>query len=167
MTGQNAARHKVTCWTLKKDISPEPAHPALAPSPWNVNGLQPIGSDVRRSVEAPTLPALLKKAGYHTIHIGKAHFGAMDTPGADPINIGFDVNIGGHAAGGPGSYHGEHNFSGAWRGAPAYWDVPDLEKYHGQKINLTEALTREAISENKNPRGKPRGIQKRSNCSLL
>jgi len=49
--------------------------------------------------------------------------------------------------GGPGSYHGDKNFSAVWRGGGAIWDIPGLEKYHGQKINLTEAITREVISE--------------------
>ncbi|QQL44532.1 sulfatase [Sulfuriroseicoccus oceanibius] len=147
MTGQNAARHKVTCWTLRKDKSPEPNHPHLAPSTWNVNGLQPIGAGVPNSVEATTLPEVLRSYGYRTIHVGKAHFGAMDTPGEDPVNLGFDVNIAGFAGGGPGSFHGDKNFSGKWRGADPIWDVPGLDKYHGQKINLTDAITREAISE--------------------
>lgn len=70
-------------------------------------------------------------------------------PGEDPRYFGFDVNIAGHAAGGPGSYWGEKNFSAAWRtgGRELIWDVPGLEKYHGQDVNLTEALTREAITE--------------------
>lgn len=145
MTGQNAARHRVTCWTLRKDKSPEPKHDRLAPSPWNWNGLQPVGANVPRAVEAVTLPQLLREAGYRTIHAGKAHFGAKDTPGANPTNLGFDVNIAGHYAGGPGSYHGDKNFSAAWRNGGNIWDVPGLEKYHGQEINLTEAITREAI----------------------
>lgn len=147
MTGQNAARHKVTCWTLRKDASPEPNHPTLGPSTWNVNGLQPVGANISNSVEAPTLPELLRNAGYRTIHAGKAHFGAKGTPGEDPINVGFDVNIAGFAGGGPGSYHGDKNFSGKWRGADPIWDVPGLEKYHGKKINLTDAITKEAITE--------------------
>ena len=53
---------------------------------------------------AEALPALLKAVGYRTIHAGKAHFGAKDTPGEDPKHFGFEVNIAGHAAGGPGSY---------------------------------------------------------------
>ncbi len=44
MTGQNAARHRVTCWTLQKDKSPERGNKFLNPSPWNLNGLQPVGS---------------------------------------------------------------------------------------------------------------------------
>ena len=47
-----------------------------------------------------TLPSVLKKAGYKTIHVGKAHWGAIGTPGEEPLNLGFDVNIAGHAAGG-------------------------------------------------------------------
>jgi len=93
------------------------------------------------------LPALLRAAGYRTIHVGKAHFGAKGTPGEEPRNLGFDVNIAGHAAGGPGSYWGEKNFSAAWRTTPPdrIWDVPGLDAYHGKDVYLTEALTREAI----------------------
>lgn len=79
--------------------------------------------------------------------MGKAHFGAVGAPGADPRNLGFDVNIGGHAAGGPGSYLGTQNFlakSAAWRNADRVWDVPGLEAYHGKGVFLTEALTIEA-----------------------
>jgi len=143
ITGLNAARHKVTNWTLRKDAAPDAKHPTLQPPAWNVNGLSPDPA-APRAVCAPTLPQLLREAGYRAIHVGKAHFGALDTPGADPRNLGFDVNIAGHAAGGPGSYLGEQNFSGAWRKADRVWDVPSLEKYHGTETFLTEALTLEA-----------------------
>ena len=102
---------------------------------------------IERTVQVTPLPALLRAAGYHTIHVGKAHFGAKGTPGEDPRHLGFDVNITGHAAGGPGSYWGEKNYSAAWRTKPPdhIWDVPGLEAYHGTNVNLTEALTREAV----------------------
>ena len=90
-----------------------------------MNGLCP-NPGVEGTVHAKALPAFLKEAGYHTIHAGKAHFGATGTAGADPRGIGFDVNIGGHAAGGPGSYLGKQNFSAAWRNGDRTWDVPDL-----------------------------------------
>ncbi|MFT5289156.1 MAG: arylsulfatase A-like enzyme [Candidatus Paceibacteria bacterium] len=144
MTGMNAARHGVTNWTLHKDRSPDSDHPRIQPPDWPLNGLAPVPG-IDRTVVGKSLPELLSNAGYRTIHVGKAHFGANGTPGADPINIGFDVNIAGHAAGGPGSYLGEHNFSAAWRNGSRVWDVPGLEDYHGQDIHLTEALTREAI----------------------
>jgi arylsulfatase A-like enzyme len=143
MTGLNAARHKVTNWTLRKNKSPDPNHPVLQPPAWNLNGLA-LTADAPRMVQATTLPALLKQAGYRTIHVGKAHFAADGTRSEDPRQLGFDVNIAGHCAGGPGSYHGRHDFSAAWRKGDRIWDVPGLSDYHGQDIYLTEALTLEA-----------------------
>ncbi|MFT5110113.1 MAG: arylsulfatase A-like enzyme [Pseudoalteromonas tetraodonis] len=143
MTGLNAARHKVTNWTLKKNASNDGKHPRLAFPGWNVNGLSPIAG-IERTVHAKPLPMVLRASGYRTIHAGKAHFGAIGTPGEDPSQIGFDVNIGGHAAGGPGSFLGTQNFSAAFRNGSRVWDVPGLEKYHGKDIFLTEALTIEA-----------------------
>lgn len=144
MTGLNPARHRVTNWTLRKNATNDAKHPTLDLPQWNVNGLSPV-EGIERTICAKPLPMLLKEAGYHTIHCGKAHFGAVDTPGADPTNLGFDVNIAGHAAGGPGSFLGEQNFSAVWRNADPIWDVPGLEEYHGEDVFLTEALTREAL----------------------
>lgn len=144
MTGQNAARHRVTNWILRKDTSPDPEHPELQPPQWNVNGLSPEPG-IEHTVYAKTLPMYLNDAGYRTIHAGKAHWGAKGTPGEDPLNLGFDVNIAGHAAGAPGSYLGSNNFSAAWRGKDDIWDVPTLDAYHGQDIYLTEAITIEAL----------------------
>lgn len=143
MTGLNAARHRVTNWTLRKNASNDASHPKLTFPKWNVNGLCPEPG-VERTVQAKSLPAFLREAGYRTIHAGKAHFGAVGTPASDPCKIGFDVNIAGHAAGGPGSFLGSQNFSAQWRGGSRIWDVPGLEKHHGKDIFLTEALTIEA-----------------------
>ena len=144
LTGLNAARHRVTNWTLYKDKSPDSPHPRLNMPAWNLNGLQPE-SGIPRTICAPTLPQYLSAAGYRTIMVGKAHFGAVATPGADPTKLGFDVNIGGHAAGGPGSYLGEQNYSARFRKGDPVWDVPGLDKYHGTDTFLTEALTLEAL----------------------
>ncbi len=148
LTGMNAARHRVTNWTLRKNISPDQPHSQLEPPTWNLNGIC-ANARVVRTMQVTPLPVLLREAGYRTIHIGKAHFGAQDTPGENPLNLGFDVNIAGHCAGGPGSYWGAKNFSAAWRSkdpADRIWDVPGLEAYHGTNIYLTEALTLEAIT---------------------
>lgn len=146
MTGQNAARHQVTNWTLRKNKSPDNQHQILEIPDWNMNGLSPVPG-IEKTVYSKTLPMFLKEAGYTTIHVGKAHWGAQGTPGQDPLNLGFDVNIAGHAPGGPGSYYGKYNFSAEWRHEDRIWDVPGLEKYHGQDIYLTEALTIEANAQ--------------------
>jgi len=144
MTGLNAARHRVTNWTLNKNASNDSEHETLTFPEWNVNGLSPVAG-VEHTVAASTFPQLLQQAGYHTIHVGKAHFGARTTPGEDPLALGFDVNIAGHAAGAPGSYMGTANFGNKPGEHTLPWGVPGLEKYHGQDIFLTEALTIEAI----------------------
>jgi arylsulfatase A-like enzyme len=144
MSGMSAPRHRVTNWTLRRNASNDREHETLAMPMWYVNGMQPTDS-IENAVHVTPLSRILKENGYYTIHTGKAHFGAIGTPGEDPTNLGFDVNIAGHAAGGPGSYHGEHNYSSVWRNGSPVWDVPGLEKYHGTQTNLTEALTREAI----------------------
>ncbi|MEQ6119853.1 sulfatase [Reichenbachiella sp. MALMAid0571] len=145
MTGMNAARHRVTNWTLHKDAlqRAEQNHKELEFPRWNVNGISP-NAGLELAVHADALPLLLKKTGYFTIHAGKAHFGAIGTPAENPGAIGFDVNIAGHAAGGPGSYLGKNNFSAKWRGGSDVWDIPGLEKYHGKDVFLSEALTLEA-----------------------
>jgi arylsulfatase A-like enzyme len=129
MTGQNAARHRTTNW-----INPDRdnAGPRGAPQ-WNWRGLQ--RGDV-------TLAGLLQSAGYRTIHVGKGHFGPRDSEGAEPLNLGFCINVGGASFGAPGSYYGQDNYGlGTKRAASA---VPHLEKYHGTETHLSEALTIEA-----------------------
>jgi len=142
MTGQAPARHQTTFWTLQHDRDTSGKHPRLKPPAWNNKGLQP---------SAALLPEMLRGAGYRTIHVGKAHFGAHGTAGSDPTNLGFDVNVAGHGSGAPSSYLGLHNFSHAGRaGKPnvkRVWDVPGMEEYHGRDIYLTEALTERACEE--------------------
>lgn len=146
MTGMNAARHRVTNWTLEKDlIQPmEKNHPTLEFPMWNVNGVSQT-TGINHTIHAKVLPQLLKDVGYYTIHAGKAHLGAIDTPGENPLNLGFDVNIAGHAAGAPASYLGTEDFGNSIAGKET-WAVPGLEKYHGKDIFLSEAITLEAIN---------------------
>ena len=150
MLGQNPARHRVTNWTLwsDKDTSGKTKR-LLAPKDWRKSGIQP--SDV-------TLPKRLQSGGYFTIHCGKAHWGAYGTEGADPTRLGFDVNIAGHPAGAPASYHGKKNFGNNADGSHKKpWGVPGLQKYHGKDIHLTDALTNEACDALKQAKksGKP------------
>ena len=132
LTGQNSTRHHTTTWIYSEQNN----RGTFGPEQWNWEGL--TKSDV-------TLPRLLQKVGYKTIHIGKAHFGPIGAEGEDPTNIGFDVNIGGSSIGQPGSYYGEDGY-GHIKGSKSR-AVPHLENYHGSKTFLTEALTIEANKE--------------------
>jgi arylsulfatase A-like enzyme len=142
MTGRSPARSGITYWTLHRDHDTSREHPTLSPPAWRLNGLE--AGDV-------TLPGLLRDAGYRTIHVGKAHFGAHGTSGADPLRLGFEVNVAGHASGAPASYLGVHAFSAAGRageprGAPGVWDVPGLDAAHGRDVYLTEVLASRAVT---------------------
>ncbi len=97
MTGQNAARHHTTNW-----INPDSNNAApKGPTDWNWKGLN------KNNV---ALPSLMKANGYRTIHVGKGHFGPRNSEGANPMTIGFDINVGGASIGQPGSYYGKQNY---------------------------------------------------------
>lgn len=146
LTGANAARHRVTNWTFRRDTMTDGPDDRLSPPAWNCNGIcQDEG--VPRTFVARTFVDLLHEAGYRTIHCGKAHWGAEHTPGAVPTHFGFEVNIAGHAAGGPATYLSEHNYGHDADGRPtAQFAVPGLQRYWGTGTFLTEALTQEALA---------------------
>ena len=146
MTGSNAARHRVTNWTLRKGVTTDGASDLLAFPEWNCNGIaQSEGTDL--TYVGTSFVDLLRASGYHTIHCGKAHWGAIDTPGESPHHFGFEVNIAGHAAGGPATYLSERNYGYDEKGrARNLFAIPGLEKYWQSGEFLTEALTREAIA---------------------
>lgn len=156
MTGSNAARHRVTNWTLNLNVNTDSMHegslrnlPNFLNQPWNWNGISPdVNSDVTSNniYEATTFPQILQKNGYRTIHLGKAHWGAVSTLAAEPLNLGFDVNIGGAAAGGPDGYtipDDSHVYTGL------DCTFPDLNKYATaeSKYHITDAITNAARSE--------------------
>ena len=128
MTGLNAARHHTTQWIDPKRNN----RGSHGPYAWQWKGITP---------EDKTIVTELKKAGYKTIHAGKAHFGPVGSYAEFPDKIGFDVNVAGCSIGRPDSYYGKKNFGRGLR------QVPGLEKYHGQDIFLTEALTIEMKNE--------------------
>lgn len=147
ITGANAARHRVTNWTLQKNTPTDSKDDELTLPDWNYNGIcQDAG--INNTFRATSFVQLLKDAGYHTIHCGKAHWGAIDTPGENPIDFGFEINIAGHAGGAPASYLGETNYGHDKNGKPtSLFAIPGLEKYWGTNTFVTEALTKEALNE--------------------
>ena len=141
MSGMNAARHRVTNWTLNYNTKTDAGSSVIELPDWNYNGIQPAATatehDLDNGTPVTSLPQILHNNGYYTIHCGKAHFGSKETSGADPQIMGFDVNIAGSAAGGPAGYlppYGNSNYP-----------IPGLEEYESEGLFLTEALTREAI----------------------
>lgn len=144
LSGMNPARAHITNWTSpERDRPTDQKDDQLTPPEWNYNGLSPVAG-VPHTQYATPFPALLRKAGYTTIHVGKAHWGSAGTPGVNPYNMGFEVNISGHAAGHPQSYLASE-FYGNKPGKNTFQAVPDLEEYYGSDTFLTEALTLESI----------------------
>ena len=76
--------------------------------------------------EHTTLPTVLNENGYTTIHAGKWHISK------NPLNYGFDINIGGANNGHPGSYF------------PPYKNI-ELEP--GEKTQLTDAIMEKVIAQ--------------------
>ena len=146
MTGMNMARHRVTNWTLHRDKMTDGKRDGVTLPDWNYNGIAQSGN-VAHTTKAISFVQLLKNAGYHTIHCGKAHWGAIDTPGENPCHFGFDINITGTAAGGLATYLSERNYGFTKDGKPTSpFAIPGLERYWGTGIFATEALTQEAIA---------------------
>lgn len=185
MSGMNAARHRVTDWTLDVNDSGRlntQGNGNKSPF-WAANGLQPEGTEANGACLPPwrrdgsgkyyqpteaseqvtykmtvpytnalTFPKVLQAAGYHTIHCGKAHWGSgsfntvsntgATTPGADPRNFGFDVNIAGCEIGGPNNYRGDCKYGNNGTGW-VHFAVPGLDEnaYYDRNVFLTDALT--------------------------
>ncbi|MBR1712520.1 MAG: sulfatase [Alloprevotella sp.] len=149
MSGMNAARHRVTNWTMYYNERTDAKGGSLTLPEWNYNGIQPAAGitqhDSYQATPITSLPQILHDNGYYTIHCGKAHFGAVGTAGEEPLNFGFDVNIGGGANGCPASYLAQDNY-----GTGAY-HVRGLEEYYAKGTFLTEALTLEALKALRKP----------------
>ncbi len=145
ITGANNARHRVTNWTLQRDKTTDRQYDAVNLPDWNYNGISQV-EGIPNTYVGTSFVDMLRRSGYHTIHCGKAHWGAIDTPGENPAHWGFEVNIAGHAAGGLATYLSERNYGHTRDGkATSLMSIPGLEEYWGTGVFATEALTREAI----------------------
>lgn len=70
ITGTNAARHRVTNWTLQKNTMTDRKDSILAVPDWNYNGVSQV-SGTNHTFVGTSFVQLLKNSGYHTIHCGK------------------------------------------------------------------------------------------------
>lgn len=110
--------------------------------------LLPADYEHQLPLEEITLAEALREAGYATGYIGKWHLG---DEGYHPEDQGFDLNIGGHAAGQPSSYFWPYRRN---PDTDSYHDVPDLEEGNEGEY-LTDRLTREAVRFIKTNRDRP------------
>lgn len=150
LSGMNPAHSRITNWTAtEKNVNTDLQDDQFDPAHWNINGLSPVPG-IDSTAYATPFPQLLKEAGYYAIHVGKAHWAPAGTPGASPVNMGFMVNVAGHAGGNPQSYLSEENY-GNLPGKATARAVPDLEEYFNTGTFLTEALTEEALKALEEP----------------
>lgn len=161
MTGMNAAHTRITNWTSAVRDTPSDATgggvwmaeggssgdaaagDVLSRPDWNINGISPVPG-VPYTQYANSLVQYLKDAGYFTVHVGKAHWAAAGTPGVNPYNHGFCVNVAGTMAGMPRDYSGLDNYGNT----KERWNdfaVQNMVEYYGTGTHLTEALTLEAL----------------------
>ncbi len=159
MTGMHAAHEKINMFTAPEintptdftggtrgffsEASAREADDIFARPEWNYNGISPEPGIPHTQYATPMVQQL-RDAGYYTIHVGKAHWASMGTPGVTPYNMGFIVNVAGNMAGMPRSYYAEENFGNQ----PEKWTysaINDLEEYYGSEMNLTQALTDKAL----------------------
>ncbi len=121
MTGKTAPRHRVTEW-----ISGGNHNSATLTQPTNWIKNLP-DSEV-------TMAEMFKSNGYNTGFVGKWHLGQNGNTSADPLNHGFDYNIGGnHKGSPPGGY---------FAGGDGSWSAPGLNTgTYNSDDYLTDVLT--------------------------
>lgn len=171
MTGMNAAHMKITNFcSLFKDrpsdaiggqpgtTNPNPGDIFEHPE-WNHNAVCPVqfrnASDsttygLNHTLYATPMVELLRDAGYYTIHVGKAHWAPAGTPGSNPYNMGFMVQIAGSGNGHPKSYQPE-DYYGNLPGQGDFSSIQNMSQYYDSGIHLCEALTLEALKTLETP----------------
>lgn len=128
MSGQAPAFNKLTDW---------------------ITGAGDAGQVVRQAewvqrlpTELPNWPRTLAECGYRSLHIGKWHLGSGTESSANPLNHGFEVNIGGNQFGTPPAperYFAQNNgFSALPNMGP---DIAPPGSY------LTDVLTEQAVAQ--------------------
>ncbi|QDU88826.1 Arylsulfatase precursor [Pirellulimonas nuda] len=126
-TGKTPARTRITDWISGSGVS-------------TANLTQPNWTKNLAASET-TIAEALSADGYRTGFFGKWHLGQAGNAGADPLQNGFDVNVGGGTFGNPGSNGGFFAGSdGAWAQMPGL-NTPGT--YPSDKY-LSDALSEKA-----------------------
>ncbi|MCC6243708.1 MAG: sulfatase-like hydrolase/transferase [Gemmatimonadaceae bacterium] len=92
LTGRSPLVTHVTDDSLVLDRDVSRHAPALLSPAWRFQGLRADSTNVRQ-YGAPLLPALLRRAGYRTIHVGGSGWAAAGAPSSDARAIGFDETM--------------------------------------------------------------------------
>ncbi|MFN3165546.1 MAG: sulfatase [Phycisphaeraceae bacterium] len=125
MTGKDPARLRITDWITGGNHT----HPTLADAQ---------GWDMTLNNTEVTLAEALKADGYRTGFVGKWHLGTSGSSGANPLDHGFDVNIGGnHKGSPPGGY---------FAGGDGGWSAPNLTSGYGPSEYLTDVLSDASVA---------------------
>ncbi|MBK1827312.1 sulfatase-like hydrolase/transferase [Haloferula rosea] len=128
LTGQSPAYNKLTDW---------------------ISGAGDAGKSVREaewikklSTDTPNFGSVLRECGYRALHIGKWHLGAGTSAEANPLNHGFEFNVGGNQFGTPPAperyFASANGFSGLPNMGP---DIAPPGSY------LTDVLTEQAVEQ--------------------
>ncbi|MDQ8191561.1 sulfatase-like hydrolase/transferase [Roseibacillus persicicus] len=128
MSGQAPALNKLTDW---------------------ITGSGDAGQVVREAewvkklpTDLPNWPRVLSDCGYRAIHVGKWHLGSGTEPEAEPLNHGFDINIGGNQFGTPPAP--ERYFASA----NGFSALPNLgPEVAPEGSYLTDVLTEQAVEQ--------------------
>ena len=163
MTGMHAAHEHITDFTSPYRDTPMDfsaggvgipridSTDVFSRGEWNYNGLYPVNdqyfpldSAINNTLPCTPMVQLLKDNGYFTIHIGKAHWGSAGIPSANPLNMGFVMQVAGGNNSHMRTYLSEDNFGNT----SELWNpyaIQNMQAYYGTGVHLTEALTREAL----------------------
>lgn len=93
--------------------------------------LIPVENTSSLSPEIYTLAEALRDGGYRTIHLGKYHIGN------DPLQDGFEINVGGDHRGGP---YGDGYYSPWGRGPMTEWSDTVPPETHRVEVYIREAI---------------------------
>lgn len=156
MTGMNPAHEKITIFTSGivdqprdfagiGDNEPKCKDPDenFVRGDFNWNGIDPCCTGLDHALPCTPFVQHLRDNGYYTIHVGKGHWAPMGTPGSEPRNYGFLVNIGGSYI----THAQSHLGQDCYGNKPGLWStnaIPDLSQYYNSDVFLSDALTREA-----------------------